>query len=268
MKLSVVIPSYKDPLLHKTVDSLLENSKLGSELEIIVVLDGYMPSKQVKNNPRIKVLRLEQNRGMRNAINSGINISKGEYLMKCDEHCMFDKGFDVKLLSNIKDNWVVIPRRYKLDVKNWVICEDDKEPIDCDKLVVGPDKIGGMDWKSRTKERKDVLLDETMVFQGSCWIMSRKHWDFMGGLQETGYGTFAQEAIEIALKTWLGGGQVMVNKTTWYAHKHRKFGRLVQADSAEIQSGNAYSRDFWVNNRWDKRVHDLDWLMKRFNVEY
>lgn len=266
MKLSIIIPSYKDPLLHKTIDSLLESSELGADMEIIVVLDGYTPAKPIKDDPRVKIHSIEKNRGMRNAINSGVNISKGEYIMKCDEHCMFDKGFDVKLLADIQENWVVIPRRYKLDVEKWIICEDDKRPVDYDKLVIHPEKIGGMDWVSRTKERKDILIDETMVFQGSCWVMSRKHWDFLGKLQEEGYGTFAQEALEIALKTWLGGGRVIVNKKTWYAHKHRRFGRVSQADRSEVSAGNVYSRDFWINNRWDKRIHDLDWLMKRFNL--
>lgn len=39
--LSVIIPSWKDPLLQKTIDSLLENA--GGEIEIIAVLDGYWP---------------------------------------------------------------------------------------------------------------------------------------------------------------------------------------------------------------------------------
>lgn len=185
--------------------------------------------------------------------------------MKCDEHCMFDEGFDVKLLADIEDNWVVIPRRYKLDTEKWVIYEEDKEPVDYDKLVIDrPEKIGGLNWKSRTRQRKDILIDETMVFQGSCWVMSRKHWNFLGKLQTEGYGTFAQEAIEIALKTWLGGGKVMVNKKTWYAHKHRKFGRASSAKSSEVEAGNNYSRDYWLNNRWENRIHDIDWLMERF----
>lgn len=265
MRLSVIIPSYKDPLLHKTIDSLLENSELGSDMEIIPVLDGYTPSNPIKNDPRVKVLRLEKNLGMRNAINSGVNVSTGEYIMKCDEHCMFDKGFDVKLLADMEDNWVVIPRRYKLDVDKWIISEDDKNPIDYEKIALGRlDKICGQQVSGYEKRREHILLDETMVFQGSCWVMSRKHWNFLGGLQEEGYGTFAQEAIEIALKTWLSGGRVVVNKKTWYAHKHRKFGRVSQANKSEVQAGNAYSRDFWINNRWGKRIHDFNWLIERF----
>ncbi len=265
MKLSVIIPSYKDPLLHRTIEDLLENSQLGDELEIIPVLDGYTPSTPIKEDPRIRVLSLPKNVGLRDAVNAGVAFSKGEYIMKCDEHCMFDAGFDVKLLADIEDDWVVIPRRYKLDIEKWVICEDDPKPIDYDRLVIDrPEKIGGLNWVSRRKLRKDILIDETMVMQGSCWVMSRKHWDKLGGLQTEGYGTFAQEPIEIALKTWLGGGKVMVNKKTWYAHKHRKFGRITKAPDKEVAAGNAYSQDFWLNNRWDKRIHDLEWLMERF----
>jgi len=262
--LSIVIPSFKDPLLQRTVDEILEKAE--GEIEIIVVLDGYTPEKPLKENPRVRVLKFEENQGMRAAINFGLSASQGEYVMKTDEHCSFDKGFDIKLLSNIEDNWIVVPRRYRLDTEKWEIMED---PIDYERLLTDrPDKIGGVQWGKRALERKDILLDETMVFQGSCWVMSRKHWNFLGGLQQEGYGKFAQEAIEIALKTWLSGGKVMVNKNTWYAHKHRKFGRPYRTNSPEIDAGNKYSMNFWLNNRWEQRTHDLEWLMKRFGLRF
>ena len=103
-----------------------------------------------------------------------------------------------------------------------------------------------------------------MLFQGSCYVMSCKHWERLGGLNEDGYGPFAQEAVELSLKTWLGGGKVMVNKSTWYAHKHRKFGRVLSPTSRQVKDGNAYSKDFWLNNKWDKRVHDIEWLIAKF----
>src|SRR3989344_2259379 len=100
MKLSVVIPSYKDPLLQKTIDSLLINSELGKELEIIAVLDGYWPAPQLRDGPRVKILHLGSNRGMRGAINAGVAIAQGEYLMRADEHCSFAKGFDKEIVDN------------------------------------------------------------------------------------------------------------------------------------------------------------------------
>lgn len=256
--LSILIPSYKDPYLQKTIDDIRKNAR--GEIEIIAILDGYTDT--------IKGATLIQNgtrRGLRDCINSGVALSRGDYILKCDAHCMFDEGFDVKLLADIEDDWVVTPRRYKLDTDKWIICEDDAKPIDYERLVITePDRICGQEWPSRAKQRKNILIDENMVFQGSCWVMSRKHWNTLGDLQEEGYGTFTQEPVEIALKTWLGGGKVMVNKKTWYAHQHRKFGRTHTMSRTEVIKGNAYSRDFWLNNKWDKRIHDLEWLMERF----
>ena len=80
-KLSVVIPSYKDPLLHKTIDSLLENSELGDALEIVVVLDGYWPKVPIKDDKRVTIVHLGKNRGMRGAINIGVLASTGEYII-------------------------------------------------------------------------------------------------------------------------------------------------------------------------------------------
>ena len=42
VKLSCILPSYKDPLLIKTIDDLLLNSELGDQLEIIAVFDGKL----------------------------------------------------------------------------------------------------------------------------------------------------------------------------------------------------------------------------------
>jgi len=257
--LSIIITSYRDKYLQKTIDDIRKNAK--GDIEIVVVLDGY----EDEITGATTILRNKEKMGLRYGVNLGVAASHGDYILKCDAHCMFDEGFDIKLLSDIEDNWVVVPRRYKLDTDKWIICEDDSKPIDYEKLIISkPDRICGQEWSSRAKERKDILIDEDVVFQGSCWLMSRKHWDWLGGLQEEGYGTFTQEPIEIALKTWLGGGKVMVNKKTWYAHQHRKFGRTHKMSASEVAAGNSYSRDFWLNNRWDKRVHDLEWLLERF----
>lgn len=242
---SIIIPSRKDPDLQKTVDDIKKNAR--GEIEIIVVNDD------------------QGKLGLRQAVNKGVSESHGEYILKTDAHCKFDEGFDIKLLP-IEDNWVVSPVRYKLDVETWEIMPEP--PIVYERIVIDrPDKLGGVEWRSRKRGRESIMVDENMVFQGSCWMMSRTHWNRLGGLSEVGYGTFTQEPLEIALKTWLGGGKVMVNKNTWYAHKHRKFGRTYSAlGNDEVKNGNAYSRDYWLNNRWEERKYDFDWLMKRFGL--
>jgi len=249
MKLSVIIPSYKDPLLHKTIDSLLENSELGDELEIVAVLDGYVPVTPVKNDPHVRVLQLEKTRGMRGAINAGVAASKGEYIMRTDEHCIFGRGYDRILLENIEDNWIVTPRRYLLDVEKWEVM--DIPPVDYGKLVIQKldethRKFTANIWRSRTRERRKIMIDETMGMQGSCWIMKRSWWDkVIGKLQSEGYGTHYQDSVEMVFKTWQAGGKLMVNKNTWHAHKHRKFPRTHNYGGAEADACFVYSLSVW-----------------------
>ena len=262
MKLSVVIPSYKDPLLHKTIDDLLNKSELGAELEVIPVLDGYWPDKPIKNDPRIKIVHLGGNRGMRGAINAGVLVSNGEYLMRVDEHQMFDKGYDRKILETIEDNWIVTPRRYCLDVEKWEIMKEIP-PVDFAILKIGragknkdfedhPDESEFIEKFSGVERPGDDSqpIQESMAMQGSCWFMKRSWWDnVIGELQEEGYGPLYQDSHEMVFKTWKAGGKLMINKTTWHAHKHRKFPRTHNNGTKENPSNNEqcfkYSLEVW-----------------------
>ena len=246
-KLSVIIPSWKDPLLHKTIDSLLENSE--EDIEIIPVLDGYWPDITIVQDPRIKILHLGKNRGMRGAINAGVLVSSGKFIMRTDEHCSFGKGFDRILKETCAPNWIVTPRRYFLDPVKWEIM--DIPPNDYNKLVTqdcgnGIYKFSGVDWRNRTKLHKRIMIDETMAMQGSCWLMHRKWWDdVIGELQTEGYGPLYQDSHEMVFKTWKAGGKLMVNKNTWHAHKHRSFPRTHNYGTKEAAPGWAYSLSVW-----------------------
>lgn len=270
IKLSVVIPSYKDPYLHKTIESLLTNSGLGDRLEIVVCLDGYWPDTPVVNDSRVRVVHLGSNRGMRGAINAGVAVARGEYILRADEHNMFGNNYDAILTSQCEPNWIMTPRRYFLDVKKWEVM--DIPPVDYSRLVIQRvdkkkseqedsedyvevegstiHKFAGQEWKSRTEERKDIAIDETMAMQGSCWIMPHKWWDdVIGELQTEGYGPLYQDSHEMVFKTWKAGGKLMVNKNTWHAHKHRSFSRTHNNGTLENPSNNeacwAYSLKVW-----------------------
>ena len=167
MKLSVIIPSYKDPLLQQTIDSLLQNSGLKDQLEIVPVLDSYWPTIPLKLNDRVKVVHLGQNRGMRGAINAGVLVSKGEYIMRTDEHCVFGDNYDLILTSQMKDNWIVTPRRYFLDPVKWEVM--DIPPVDYMKLKImnyeRGQKFSGVEWKR--PDRDNIMIDETFAMLGS-----------------------------------------------------------------------------------------------------
>jgi len=242
--LSVVIPSYKDVLVHKTVESLLDNSE--GAIEIIVVIDGYKMKKALVNDIRVIGIQLDKNVGMREAINRGVYASKGEYIMRTDEHCMFGKGFDRLLTEDIGNNWIVTPSRYKLDVNKWDII--GYPPIDHEKLVIlkTRQKFASQTWRERDILHKDELICEKMAMQGSCWLMARKHWqNVIKRLDSNGYGTHYQDSVEMVFKTWQAGGKLMLNRKTWYAHKHRKFKRTHGYKRALADASFKFSLDLW-----------------------
>lgn len=253
--LSVVIPSWKDPNLHKTIQSILDN--FTGEFEIIVVLDGYWPEQPVKNDPRVVVLHTGKNHGMREAINAGVKVARGEYIMRTDEHCMFAPGFDEAITSVIKDDEIMTATRYFLDPDKWE--RMDLPPVNHEKLIVqgkGKDfiKFAGYPWKSRDKHRKDRVVDETMAMQGSCWVMKKSWWEkCIKALQTEGYGPLYQDSHEMVFKTWKMGGKLMVNKNTWFAHKHWTFSRTHQYGVPQAKPGWEYSYNKW-KDYYEKEV--------------
>jgi len=270
-KVSVIIPSRNEQFLPQTVEDIF--AKATGEVEVIVTLDGYWPDPPLPDHDNLILIHRSKARGMRAAINAAASVATGEFLMKTDAHCMFAEGFDEVLQADCDGDWMVIPSRYSLDAENWCILETGKRRVDYHYLSY-PDEPGkgihGQVWNDRRRERfgkPEFDIDDEMSFQGSCWFMTRRHfWNFLGGMSEVGYGTFIQEPQEIGLKTWLGGGRIVVNKKTWYAHLHkgRKYGRGYFLNKREAKRGNDYSCDFWFNNRWPSRIHDLEWLIDKF----
>lgn len=249
MKLSVVIPDWKDPLLIKTIESLLETSKLGDDLEIVAVIDGYEPQFELLKDPRVVYVHKGRNEGMREAINTGVSVARGELIMRADEHCMFSDGFDKEMVRSCRPDWIMTAKRYFLDTKKWKVM--DKDPVVYERLMIrdlgnGVKKFEGRVWKSRTKERKHKTIDQTMAMQGSCWVMHKKWWEkVIKRLETENYGTMYQDSHEMQFKTWKAGGKLVVNKNVWFAHKHVSFDRTHQHSKSDWEAGVTYAYNKW-----------------------
>lgn len=258
---SVIIPARNEPYLKQTILDILK--KATGKIEVIAILDGYWPESQdIIDDKRVIYINFGSARGMRNAINTGVFLSRGEYILKCDAHCMFDEGFDEKLSKDCKENLIVVPRRYPLIPQTWQREKrsDNKYPIDYMKLV---NFHGEIDTERRDK-RKDIMIDDLMTSQGSCWFMPRKYYDELELLDEDTYGRFWNEFQEIGLKCWLSGGEVKVNKNTWYAHWHKTEGRGYSLTDDQKVALEALEK--WKTKGWHKQIKPLQWLFDKFNV--
>jgi glycosyltransferase involved in cell wall biosynthesis len=271
-KVSIIIPSRNEIFLDKTVRDILQ--KASGDIEVFAVLDGYdrIEHPVLPEDPRLHVIVHDKPKGMRTSINTAAEQATGKYLLKSDAHCLFGEGFDEILQQDCEDNEIIIPRRYSLDAENWKLF--DKSPTDSMyyfyPLTEGHEPgLHGRAWNEHRASTQDVDIFETMTFQGSLWFMWKEHFtDRIGGMSNDGYETFMGEPQEIGFKTQLGPwhGRIMTNKKTYYAHLHKgkQYGRMYYMSNSERYRGNAYSFDFWWNNRWTERVHDIEWLIDKF----
>ena len=253
IKLSIVIPGYRDPFHERTVSDIIQNSVLGEQLEIISVFDGFYPTWELVQDDRRLIIHVSRNRGMRQSINTGIAAARGEFVMRLDEHCCFAQGFDAELTEACRPNEIMTARRFFLDPVRWMVM--DLPPVDHEKLSIRMfdgefRKFSAVVWKERDDAQNHVPISETMALQGSMWLMPRSWWRLhIQALQTEGYGPLVQDSLEVCMKTWQNGGRVMLNKRTWFAHKHRDFRRThhngTPDNPAKPNEGFEYALEQW-----------------------
>ena len=119
--LSILIPSRNEMFLKKTIDDILQHKE--GKTEVIAILDGEAPVEPIPDHQDVKLIFHHESVGQRAATNNAAKISNAKYLMKCDAHCAFDQGFDVKMMSEMNDDWTMAPMMKNLHAFDWV-CPD------------------------------------------------------------------------------------------------------------------------------------------------
>ena len=271
-RVSVIIPSWKSRYLVDTIKDIY--AKRHGEIEMIVVVDGVSGYRyEIPDYPQFKIVQRRENRGSRFTQNELVKLTTGKYVFKIDDHCIVGQDWDRILKEDCADNWIVIPRRYHFDAPLWRI-KDDKPFIDAMsylypfKRIKVPRLTARVD-NARQERDKDIDIVEDMAFPGSCRFSTKSLYDMIGEFDETIYGTFGCDSVEMGLKTQLGPweGKIMRNKKTWYAHWSKyetKDKTVAKPPREEIVESHALTADYWLHNRWDKQAHDFEWLVDKF----
>lgn len=279
-KMSVLIPSRNEQFLIPTIQECF--TKAGGDVEVVAVLEGYWPEnwKDVTAKyPNLHTIYHSEPKGLRTSINDAAAsaISRGaKFLFKLDAHCLLDEGYDVKLQADIEPNWIVIPRRLRLDAENWCVYDDGRPPIDYHYLSF-PDNVkdfggpglNGKVWVERAKERfgkSEYDVDEELSSQGSAWMAHAKYFEELELMDFVNYGQFWCEAQELGFKAWLSGGKMMVNKKTTYAHLHKgsKYGRGYHLPKEWLSLGATFTKKWLFNEAWAKQTLPFKTLIERF----
>jgi glycosyltransferase involved in cell wall biosynthesis len=265
--LSIIIPAYFEPYLDKTIKSIFDNAT--TEIEVIVILDGWQPE---QIDERVRVIKFDENGGMREAINAGIEMARGEFILKTDAHCSFARGFDEVLIRDYQEDWLLAPRTYQLNAEIW-----KTNNIFFDYYYLSfPDNKGKYGYSitaCATKLKNDIPIDDTMMFPGTCWFTKKDTFlKYVGKLNSELYGKIGGEQIEVGLNYWLKGGAIKVDKNTWYGHfsKRRAF-HLLQGKNnygvkrtPEALRGREQLTKHWLNNEEPGIIHNFEWLIQKF----
>lgn len=268
-KVSFIIPARNEPYLTKTVESIFEHCS--KDIEVIAALENYWPENwdAVAERYPGKLITVHhgQPHGMRSSINQMAAIASGDYLCKLDAHVKVSPEFDAILKRDCPSKTVMVPRRYRLDPEKWEIIEDGRLPVDYEYLSPPDSNGGGLKgrvWEQRARDRKDILIDPVMLTQGSAWFMPRAYFYELDLLDEANYGSFFKEMLEIGLKAWLSGGQVLTHKGVHYSHWHKPK-RGYSMPSEEEQKAQAFSKK-WLDDStgWKKQTLPFATLLERF----
>lgn len=265
---SFLIPARNEKYLETTIRDILKNCR--GDIEVLVALDGYIPNPQIViNDNRVVFYHYQESVGHRRCVNDLAKNAKYKYICKIDAHCSIGEGFDIIMMNDCKYDETHIARMYNLDIHTW----QPKLHKRTDYMYISSPKeekpfrasyYTGDEYKRW--HRKEELIDDTMCCMGPCFFMHKDRFLELGGCDENHIGGWGQQGVEVSLKAWLSGGALKVNKKTWFAHWFRgDVGFPYQISGNQIERARAYSRDLWLNNKWEKATRTIEWLVNKFN---
>ena len=236
---SVLIPCCKwdKEYLKRTIDSVKDAA--GGEIEILSLFDRHEEGHRVLTNRMA-------------------NKAKGKYLFRLDAHCAMSPEWDLRMKESCKENSVIVPMLDVLDTKTWGFSGKENGIV-----VLTPS------FRNRTilhwKDSRDRNIEEpTMSIIGCAYMIQRDTFLERGSLNE-GYGKWGAGGLEVSLKTWLTGGDVIIRTDVECAHLFRpdnhtpfKINKAIM-DKAYLDIGK-----MWASGNGPDQKRPLSWLVNMF----
>jgi len=116
-------------------------------------------------------------------------------------------------------------------------------------------------------EWRNTKVNQTMSLQGSFFMLTReKYWEL--DICSEGFGSWGSQGIEVAVKTWLSGGEVRCNRRTWYAHMFRTqggdFSFPYEMKQSNVEKAKSHARELFYQGKWELAQKPVSWLVEKF----
>jgi glycosyltransferase involved in cell wall biosynthesis len=183
-ELTVIIPSRKEKFLQQTIEDIKQHAE--GDIEILYEEDEGL--------------------GQRALLNKLARKATGKYIMKCDAHCSFSQGFDVKMIAQMDDKTILSPILMPL-YENWTI--NGKKQM-C-QFAFDTDFV---------MQHIDGDVGETMCLQGSCWMITKENY-FKWNVCDESLGSWGGQAVELGIRAFLNGGRCITTRDAYYGHIFR-----------------------------------------------
>jgi len=141
--ISVIIPVYnQEKWIGRCLRSLINQTMKREDYELIVVDDGSIDKSGFALNlfyDEIELIKLSQNKGLPSALNSGIQSSKGKYIVRVDSDDFVNENFIFILYEFLENN-----KHMDAVACDYLLVNDKEEVIKRENCMANPIGCGIM----------------------------------------------------------------------------------------------------------------------------
>ena len=231
---SVIIADLCEKHLPETVENLRATAE--GPIEILVKSD-------------------DESKGMRHCLNVLARQAKGKYLFKLDGHCIMSQGWDVKLKEVCKDpKDMAVCRIKEIDGQTWTVREKGFSFV-----TIRPD-LSIISCGDFVDDDPDTA--ETMASIGCGWMIHKDR--FMAlEMNWEDLGRYGNLGAEWALKIWLSGGRLLVNRHVTCGHLFRVQG-VAGCGIKEQTVARQILGSRFISHKGPLQIYPLEWLPNHF----